>query len=112
VFSSLAELFRLLERRNQAASEYNKVAKNYNQKYGHGLEFNQAEYNGKGINVYQFSTEQDLEVALAHEFGHALGMDHVENPTSIMYYITGGNQQVDLTPSAEDLTELKRVCKI
>ncbi len=104
------ELNNLLDRRNQAAAEYNKVAKNYNQKYGHGLEFNQAEYTGEEINVYQFSNQKDLEVALAHEFGHALGMDHVENSASIMYYITGGNGEVDLSPSTEDLVELNRVC--
>lgn len=105
------ELNQLLDRRNQAAAEYNKVAKRYNEKYGHGLEFNQAEYNGKGINVYQFSDQKDLDIALSHEFGHALGMDHVENSASIMYYLTGGNTEVDLTPSVEDIRELNRVCK-
>jgi hypothetical protein len=105
------ELNALLERRNQSAREYNQIARNYNQKYGHGVEFNQAEYTGQAINVYQFSDKQDLEVALAHEFGHALGMEHTENEKSIMYYISGGSAHLDLKPSTEDLVELHRVCR-
>ncbi len=106
------QLNSLLQQRNIKAFEYNKVAKSYNQKYNHGLEFNQAEYTGKGINVYQFSNKKNLILALAHEFGHALGMNHVENPKSIMYYITETNSQISPVPSAEDLAELKQVCKI
>ncbi len=105
------ELNALLEKRNQAALEYNKIAKNYNQKYGQGLEFNQAEYTGEAINVYQFGNQKDLAVALTHELGHALGMDHTENPNSIMYYLTGENAAAMPSPSAEDLAELKRVCE-
>lgn len=104
------ELNALLQKRNQAAAEYNKIAKNYNQKYGQGLEFNQAEYTGNEINVYQFGNKGDLAVALTHELGHALGMDHVENPASIMYYISGDNAATVSLPSAEDLAELRRVC--
>lgn len=105
----------LLKERNIKASEYNKIAQDYNKKYGGGLEFNQAEYkwnNGTGeINVYQFGNKKDLILALTHELGHALGMDHTENPKSIMYYLTGANTETSLTPTTEDLAELKRVCK-
>lgn len=106
----------LLTERNLKASEYNKVAENYNRKYNGGLEFNQAEYIGNHytqegeINVYQFGNKKDLVLALTHEFGHALGLNHVENPKSVMYYITGVNVTNLPTLSAEDLTELKRVC--
>lgn len=100
----------LLDERNRAAGAYNKVAENYNQKYGHGLEFNQAEYTGREINVYQFSDKKELQGALAHELGHALGMDHVENRSSIMYYVARGNTEAGLKPSEEDLEELNRVC--
>lgn len=102
----------ILEKRNIAASEYNRVAKTYNQKYGEGLEFDQAEYTGQAINIYQFSTHSDLLLAMSHEFGHALGMEHVENPDSIMYYITKDGADLNLSPSKEDLVELNRVCKI
>lgn len=109
----------LLKGRNTKALEYNKITEDYNKKYGHGLEFDQAEYvvnqqNNKEskINVYQFGNRRDLVLALTHELGHALGMNHVENPKSIMYYSTGANTEVLFTPSIEDLAELKRVCKM
>jgi hypothetical protein len=104
------QLKTLLEERNLKATEYNKVAEDYNKKYSSGLEFNQAEYTPKRINVYQFGNKKDLILALTHELGHALGMNHVENPKSIMYYITGINAQTTPTPTAEDLAELKKVC--
>lgn len=105
------ELNALLKQRNIKAEEYNKLAEQYNKKYGQGLEFNQAEYNGKGINVYQFANRQDLVLALTHEFGHALGMDHVDNPDSVMYYLSGPASSQP-TLSSEDISELERVCEI
>ncbi len=107
------QLNTLLEERNKKASEYNRVARNYNEKYGEGLEFNQAEYSSGGqINVYQFNNKKDLVLALTHEFGHALGMDHVENPDSVMYYLTDANAETTVTLTSEDLAELNRVCDI
>lgn len=114
----------LLESRNKSAESYNKIVKEYNQKYGHGVEFNQAEYvsgatrplslrSGAGgqVNIYQFTNASDLRLALAHEFGHSLGMDHTENEKSIMHYVTKEGVSIGLTPTSEDLAELRRVCK-
>ena len=101
-----------LEERNMKASEYNKIAGEYSKKYSSNLEFNQAEYTGKEINVYQFGNKKDLILALTHELGHALGMGHVENSESIMYYLTGINTETSLNLSVEDMAELKRACKI
>ena len=105
----LTQLNKELDQRNKAAQEYNKIAESYNQKYGSGLEFDQAEYTGKQINVYEFGNGADLTIALSHELGHALGMNHVENENSIMFYRTG---QQNLSPTKEDLAELKRICKL
>jgi len=108
----------LIEERNTKVSEYNKVAEEYNKKYNEGLEFNQAEYKTGSssaktgeINVYQFGDKNALILALTHELGHALGMGHVENSKSIMYYISNINIETNLTPTTEDLAELNRVCK-
>lgn len=76
-------------------------------------EFEQGEYvyNGgkKNINIYEFYEKSELERILAHEFGHALGMDHNKNAASIMYYLNKGK---GLVPSAEDIADLKQICKI
>ena len=104
------ELNQLIKSRNDAADDYNKVAKSYNQKYGHGLEFNQGEYTQGNINIYQFDSPNSLRMVLAHELGHALGMDHVEGRTSIMSSITS-ESRTSLTPTIEDKIELNNVCK-
>lgn len=97
--------------RNKKADEYNRAAREYNKKYGEGLEFNQAEYTGEEINVYQFGDKSELLLALVHEFGHALGMDHVENPDSVMYYLSSGMAETNTELSTEDIEELNRVCE-
>jgi predicted Zn-dependent protease len=108
------ELNQLLEYRNKAAENYNSLVQSYNSKYSSGLEFDQAEYRNIGgekeINVYEFKTREDLRFALAHELGHALGLDHVENSASVMYYMSGGQNKFGL--SEEDVAELKNVCRI
>lgn len=102
----------LLKMRNDAARDYNRVADLYNKKYGKGLEFNQAEYSGQEINIYQFSGKKDLMIAMIHEFGHALGLDHVDDSNAVMYYLTGGNSEVGLELTEADLEEMGRVCKL
>ena len=108
----VAEINDLLKIRNQAAGDYNEVADLYNKKYGKGLEFNQAEYSNREINIYQFSGKKDLMIAMVHEFGHALGLDHVDDSNAVMYYLTGGNSEVGLELTEADLEELGRVCKL
>lgn len=58
----------------------------YNGKFVEGREFEQGVYDGRGINIYQFGTQEELRMALIHEFGHALGFGHVDDPAAIMYY--------------------------
>lgn len=104
-----------LQNRNAVAEQYNKIVREYNQKFGHGVEFNQAEYNSvpPAINLYQFTNLYDLRLALAHEFGHSLGFEHIENAKSIMYYRTkeSSDSYGDLEATTEDMIEMKRVCK-
>lgn len=43
------------------------------------------QFKGKQIFIYEFSSIDDLRLTLAHEFGHALGLKHTNNPKSLMY---------------------------
>ncbi len=99
---------------NLSASQYNANVDKYNQTVG---EFNQALqlkpeeglYDGPNdrIDIYFDNSQSELIHTLAHELGHALGMDHNPNPRSIMYaYSTKYT-----APTANDLASLQEVCK-
>lgn len=87
---------------NENINEINKVA---------GQEFQEGTYdpNTDTINIYEFSTQDKLTRVLAHEFGHALGVDHNTNPVSIMYALNKSNT---LYLSKDDIASLKVICKI
>lgn len=78
-----------------------------------GKEFNEGEYvrnaSGTYINIYQFDNEDKLLRVLAHEFGHALGLGHLDNPKAIMYYL---NEGINEKLTADDLGALKNLCGI
>lgn len=61
---------------------------------------------GERIEISIFDSHQELVSVLAHEMGHALGMNHVLNPESIMFAKSSGA----VTPSQDDLKELALAC--
>jgi len=90
---------------NQQVATYNTVSSTT------GREFDEGEYisdkTGERINVYQYADENKLLRVMAHEFGHALGLDHVSDPQAIMYMVNAGD---GTSLTAADVAELKRVC--
>jgi hypothetical protein len=100
----------LADQGNSLASNYNDTVSTYNQKFGTTTEFDQGIYHGNEIDVYEFKEMSDLRMVLAHEFGHALGIDHVSDPHSIMYYFMGEQNLNHLAPSADDITALSKRC--
>ncbi|KKO45320.1 hypothetical protein WG68_11390 [Arsukibacterium ikkense] len=64
--------------------------------------------NGKrSMTIFAYSTPAALQLTLAHEFGHALGLGHTDSSTSVMHY-TLNPQQQSLT--AEDIDALRLQC--
>ena len=59
------------------------------------------------ITIYQYTDEIHLERVLAHELGHALGMNHNDNPDSIMYFT---NIATTTLLTKDDKDALRDVC--
>ncbi|HEU4677427.1 MAG TPA: matrixin family metalloprotease, partial [Candidatus Paceibacterota bacterium] len=94
---------------NTLITDYNSVVAEYNDKVAEAGEFTQGDYTGDAINVYQFNSEDELELVLAHELGHALSLDHVDGKRSIMYRLME-DQAVDDGLTPEDIAEFDAVC--
>jgi predicted Zn-dependent protease len=99
---------------NNIAKNINLAVKDYNTiSTSRGETFEQGLYKSDGINrqidIYEFSTKTKLLRVLIHEFGHAVGLDHIEDPKAIMYKL---NESSDTKVTASDISALKALCRI
>lgn len=95
---------------NASIAALNAQVSEFNQLAGHT--FKEGEYardsTGERITIFEFVGNKQLERVLAHEFGHAIGLDHNnDDPKSIMY---AKNESGNLAPTSADLAALTAVC--
>ncbi len=96
---------------NQKAQSVNTFVDTYNTLFEKMPVFSKGTYQSQAITIYQFSTREDLVLTLAHEFGHSLGIDHTDDPTSLMYPLIGKQNTQPITATLVDKESLSNVCK-
>lgn len=105
--SLVGELNKSANTFNGQATKYNTVGSSLGNEFEEGLYH--SDKNGKYIDIYQFENKNKLERVLMHEMGHALSLDHVDNPAAIMYKTNNGTS---LTLTPDDINALKAYCGI
>lgn len=92
---------------NSQVSQLNETVESFNSALAQRPEEGLYKGYDNSIEIYLTNSQEELVHTLAHEMGHALDMEHVLNPNSIMYKST--NTVIEL--SDEDISQLKFVCR-
>jgi len=100
-------LNRLVATLNLSVDQYNTVNGSRGESFEEGVYSEDG--SNREIDIYEFSSRTKLVRVLAHELGHALYLDHIDDPTAIMYEL---NQGTNLTLSDADLSALKAKCRV
>lgn len=100
--------------KNQTLVEaYNSEVTTFQDQYGgEGEVFDQGVYTGSDIAIYQYDDTPRLVLVLAHEMGHALGIDHVEQSEALMYYLMRDQEVTTLRLHEKDKEALANVCQL
>lgn len=80
---------------NRVASNLNLEAEQYNQTVSdRGEKFQEGEYqrlaDESDINIYEFENKEMMKRVLMHEFGHAIGLEHLSEDQAVMYELNSG----------------------
>jgi predicted Zn-dependent protease len=100
----------LEERGKTLADTYTRQVQSYNALYGESRQFHKGEYNGKDITIYQYHDTADFTLVLAHELGHALGIDHVDDPKAVMHAFLAEQDLDTLALGPADIRALTTAC--
>jgi len=111
-----SQINRDAERLNNKIDENNRLIDRYNEEYSGENRFTKASYQnsseGGVIMVNMFLNKKELVLILAHELGHAFGLDHVSNPRSVMHGLMGGQELFPVIQlTQEDREAVRNLCR-
>lgn len=101
------DLNRLARRLNLNVDKYNDIGSTRGDTFTGGIF--RSDDTGEFIDIYEFENTTKLVRILAHELGHALGLDHIEGSNSIMYHVNSGES---ISLSKSDKEAVRTLCKV
>lgn len=87
---------------NAMNQQLNQSVDSFNQQF-QPHQFDKGLFNGRDINIYEFESDDDLRLTIAHELGHALGLQHTQDPKALMYPVMQRQDLQNFKLTAADL---------